>query len=238
MRDKKILILDGHHRCTASHRLSREKGKGTGTGKETYTLMMLLEGGDRALLLLPWHRCLKNCRMEDLWRRIEENFDIENYGYDKGNYPGESESKSKSKNEMEAIYSKLNEREHDNEFDVRLGMYDGGKFYLLRADEGRVRELAEKRNERVGLDLIALHEWLIKPTLIGKSEDIIFTSSPRDAIKKIDTGAYKVAFFLKPMEITNVEYKARVERKQFPQKSTLFLPKVAEGVVMRKFHEE
>jgi len=29
-----------------------------------------------------------------------------------------------------------------------------------------------------------------------------------------------------------VEYKAEVERKGLPQKSTLFLPKVAEGIVM------
>ncbi|MBC8521950.1 MAG: DUF1015 family protein, partial [Methanomicrobia archaeon] len=169
MRDKKILILDGHHRYSASYRLSRDKEDGA-----TYTLMMLLEGGDRALLLLPWHRCVKKCHMEDLWARIEENFAIE----------------SCDKNERRCvIYSKLNEC--NEEFDVRLGMYDGEKFYLLRADEQRIRKLAAERCERVGLDVISLHEWLIEPTLkplqgsrghgaeshIGKPADIVFTSS-------------------------------------------------------------
>ncbi len=231
MRDKKVMILDGHHRYSASYRLSRED-KEDGA---TYTLMMLLEGGDRALLLIPWHRCVKKCRMGDLWTRIEENFAIE--GYDK----------SESENVRGVIYSKLNEC--NDEFDVRLGMYNGEKFYLLRADEQRIRKLADERGERVGLDVICLHEWLIEPTLkplqglrghgaeshIDRPEDIVFTASPRDAIEKVDTGACRVAFFLKPLRVTDVEYKARVERKGFPQKSTLFLPKVAEGVVMRRF---
>ncbi len=211
MKDEKILILDGHHRYAASHRLSIDKEEGT-----AYTLMTLLEGGDRALLLLPWHRCVKKCRMADLWRKVKENFKITSY--------------DKSEHEMNAIYSKLREREHDNEFDVRLGMYDGDKIYLLRADERKIRTLAENRGERVGLDVISLHEWLI-----GKPEELDFTSSPIEAIKKVDRGDCRVAFFLKPLRITDVEYKTQVEKKAFPQKSTLFLPKVAEGIVMCRY---
>jgi uncharacterized protein (DUF1015 family) len=205
MKNKRILILDGHHRYTASHRLSMDKEKGT-----AYTLMTLLEGGDRSLLLLPWHRCVKGCHIEDLWQKVKENFKIESY-----------------EKELDAIYSRLREHDHGNEFDVRLGMYDGDKVYLLRADEQKIRELAEERGERVGLDIISLHEWII-----GKSEDLVYMSSLRDAIKKVDRGDYRVAFFLKPLRITDVEYKAQVEKKTFPQKSTLFLPKVAEGIVM------
>jgi uncharacterized protein (DUF1015 family) len=211
MLDKKIMILDGHHRYTASYQLSKDQ-------KEGYTLMMLVEGGDRALLLLPWHRCVRKCRMEELWRRIQENFVVEPYDKLTGNA---------------LIYSKLNE--YNDEFDVRFGMYDGEKFYLLRGDEQRIRSLAKGRGERVGLDVISLHEWLIEPTLIGNPEDIVFTSSPRDAIEKVDSGAFSVAFFLKPLRVTDVKYKAEVEKKGLPQKSTLFLPKVAEGVVMWKW---
>jgi uncharacterized protein (DUF1015 family) len=177
MRDKKILILDGHHRYSASYRLNRDKVSGA-----AYTLMVLLETGDRAVLLLPWHRCVKRCRMEDLWTRIEENFVVE--GCDTSKY----------EDVKETIYAKLNECNDD--FDIRLIMYDGAKFYLLRADREKIRKLAEVRgDERVGLDVISLQ-------------------LPR---------------------LTDVEYKTRIEKKEFPQKSTLFLPKVAEGVVMRKF---
>ncbi|MBN1763210.1 MAG: DUF1015 family protein [Methanomicrobia archaeon] len=213
VREKRIMILDGHHRYTAAYQVSKDQEEGT-----AYTLMMLVEGGDRALLLLPWHRCVRQCRREELWARIADYFTVESY--DKR--AGEAQ-----------IYSRLNES--TDEFDVRFGMYDGEKYYVLRADKERIGKLAEARGERVGLDVISLHEWLIGPTLIGEPEDVVFTASPQEAIEKVDKEAYEVAFFLRRLRIADVEYKAHVEKKVFPQKSTLFLPKVAEGIVMWKW---
>ena len=215
MREKRLMILDGHHRYTASCQLSRDQQEGT-----AYTLMMLMEGGDRALLLLPWHRCVKRCRMEELWRRIEEYFTVTPYAKREGNA---------------LVHAQLNQSPA-TEFDVRFGMYDGDRYYVLHADEPRIKSLAAERGERVGLAVISLHEWLIEPTLMGNPEDeVVFTASPRDAIAKVDREAYAAAFFLKPLRIAEVEYKAHVEKKAFPQKSTRFLPKVAEGIVMWKW---
>jgi len=116
----KLLILDGHHRYAASN-LLREKD-----GIE-YTMMMLMEGGDRALLLLPWHRAVRNFSEHRLENKIRENFSIE----------WEDDTNG------EEFYSRLRKRR--NEYDVRLGMYDGKKFSILRADENAVRELSIKR---------------------------------------------------------------------------------------------
>ncbi len=210
MSQLKLLILDGHHRYTASS-FMREKD-----GIE-YTMMMLMEGGDRALLLLPWHRAVRNFDRQRLESKIKENFTI----YWQGNTNNEE------------FYSRL--RQRSSEYDVRLGMYDGTKFTILRADEKAVRELCEKRNETVGLDLIVLHEWLINPVIKGKpEEDVSFNASPSEAIAKVDSKEFNAAFLLNPFSIKDVEKKAFVERKNFPQKSTLFLPKVAEGIVMRR----
>lgn len=215
MVDKRVMILDGHHRYTASYQLCRDQ-------VEDYTLMMLLEGSDRALVLLPWHRCVKQCHELDLWARIHANFEVESY------------DGRNCTDAIIAINTKLRECCND---DVQLGMYDGKNFYLLRANPESVKKLVEVRDERIGLDVISLHEWLINPTLIGKPEDILFTASPEDAMANVNEGAYQIAFFLKPLRIADVEYKTEVEKKVFPQKSTLFLPKVAEGIVMRKFGE-
>jgi uncharacterized protein (DUF1015 family) len=205
----KLLVLDGHHRYTASN-LLREKD-----GVE-YTMMMLMEGGDRALLLLPWHRAVRNFSDEELTIKIRENFSIE--------WQGDTNN--------EEFYSRL--RERSSEFDVKLGMYDGKKFRILRADENAVREISKKRGEAVGLDLIILHDLLINPAIRGKpEEDVSFNASPKEAIAKVDCKEYQVAFILNPFSIKDVEKKAFEEHKNFPQKSTLFLPKVAEGIVMR-----
>lgn len=205
----KILILDGHHRYTASNMMRKNDGI-------EYTMMMLMEGGDRALQLLPWHRAVRNFSADRLENRIKEAFSIDWEG-DGG----------------EEFYSQL--RLRTNEYDVKLGMYDGKKFKILRADEKDVRELSEKRGEIIGLDLIVLHDWLINPVIRSKpEEDVSFNSSPAEAIARVDSGEFDVAFLLNPFSIKDVEKKAFVERKNFPQKSTLFLPKVAEGIVMRR----
>jgi len=216
MLDRKIMILDGHHRYTASYWLSKCGGGGSAYA---YTLMMLLEADDNALLLLPWHRCLRRCHMHTLWEQIKSNFYVEPCGRDE-------------------IYAKLREC-NDGDFDVRVCMYDRENFYLLRADERKIRALSERRGERVGLDVISLHEWLIEPALGGEpAEELIFTASPGEAIEGVNNGTFRVAFFLKPPKMADVEYKAMVEKKELPQKSTLFLPKVAEGVVMRRFQRD
>ncbi len=206
----RLLILDGHHRYSASN-LLREKD-----GIE-YTMMMLMEGGDRALLLLPWHRVVRNFNEQELKQRIRENFSID----------WESDTND------EEFYSRLRKRR--SEFDIKLGMYDGKKFSILRADELAVHELSREKKEIVGLDLIVLHEWLIDPVIRGKPlEDVYFNASPDEAIARVDSKEYQVAFLLNPFSIKDVERKAFIEGKNFPQKSTLFLPKVAEGIVMRK----
>ena len=205
----KLLVLDGHHRYTAAN-LMREKDR------IEYTMMMLLEGGDRALLLLPWHRAVKNFSRKELESKIHENFSTDWYDDENG----------------EEFYSQL--RKRSGEFDVKLGMYDGKKFSILRANEKAVRELCEKRKESVGLDLMVLHEWLINPIIKKPEEDVSFNASPSEAIAKVDSKEFDVAFLLNPISIRDVERKAFAEHKNFPQKSTLFLPKVAEGIVMRR----
>ena len=209
MRDKKIMILDGHHRYTASVLLKKKEGV-------DYTMIMLVEGGDRALLLLPWHRCLKNCDMEKLWGIVNEKFKVESF----------------EKSDFEGFYHKLR-RENRNE--VKIGMYDGMNFYILHLDKRTVEEQSKKRDEIVGLDLIIMHEWLIEPTLIGKPEDVSFVSLPSKVTYNVDNNGYDVAFFSNLLKVEDVEFKAHEERKHFPQKSTYFLPKVAEGIVMRRF---
>ena len=206
----KLLILDGHHRYTASNLLRERDGI-------EYTMMMLMEGGDRALLLLPWHRAVRNFNEQELAQKIRENFSID----------WESDTND------EEFYSRLRKRR--SEFDIKLGMYDGKKFSILRADEKAVHDLSREKKEIVGLDLIVLHEWLINPVIQGKPvEDVSFNASPAQAITRVDSKEYKVAFLLNPFSIKDVERKAFIEGKNFPQKSTLFLPKVAEGIVMRK----
>jgi len=209
--DEEIMILDGHHRYTASENLKKNDGVDS-------TMMMLVEGGDRALLLLPWHRCVRTCDMDGMWDKIRKNFVIESYDKESTPY----------------IYSKLSRKEAD--YAIKIGMYDGEKFYILKLARDVVEKISDDRGEKIGLDLIVLQDWLIDPFIIGEeAKELSFSPLPSEVTGKVDNKECNVAFIMNRMDISDVEDKAHKERKSFPQKSTRFLPKVAEGIIMRRF---
>ncbi len=213
MSDKKLLILDGHHRFSAASRLSKQDGI-------DYTMMMLMEGGDRALLLLPWHRCISNYNQDMLNTQLDRFFNI----IWKGDQNDE--------------FNRILHTKED-EFDVRIGFYNKKTFSVIRAHRDKVIQLSDKLGEKTGLDYLSLNEWIIEPCIDGNKEDnIVFTDSVSDAAFKVDGQGFNAAFLMRPLTIKDVEYKAHVEMKNFPQKSTLFLPKVAEGIIMRRIEED
>jgi uncharacterized protein (DUF1015 family) len=213
MSDKKLLILDGHHRFSAARRLSKQDGI-------DYTMMMLMEGGDRALLLLPWHRCIRNYNHDMLNTQLDRFFSI----IWKGDQNDEFNR---------ILHTK------DDKFDVRIGFYNKKTFSVIRAHRDKVIQLSDKLGEKTGLDYLSLNEWIIEPCIDGNKEDnIVFTDSVSDAAFKVDGQGFNAAFLMRPLTIKDVEYKAHVEMKNFPQKSTLFLPKVAEGIIMRRIQED
>jgi uncharacterized protein (DUF1015 family) len=213
MSDKKLLILDGHHRFSAARRLSKQDGI-------DYTMMMLMEGGDRALLLLPWHRCIRNYNHDMLNTQLDRFFSI----IWKGDQNDEFNR---------ILHTK------DDKFDVRIGFYNKKTFSVIRAHRDKVIQLSDRLGEKTGLDYLSLNEWIIEPCIDGNKEDnIVFTDSVSDAAFKVDGQGFNAAFLMRPLTIKDVEYKAHVEMKNFPQKSTLFLPKVAEGIIMRRIEED
>jgi uncharacterized protein (DUF1015 family) len=212
MKDEKVLILDGHHRYNAANELRMKDGV-------DHTMMMFMEGGDRALLLLPWHRVVRHMDVGKLELQVERYFETIWEG-DMG----------------DGFHNAL--QDSDGKYDVRVGLYDGEKFSVLKGNKEDVERLSVELGENVGLDYIALNEWIIGPCVDnGNTDDVVFVDSMDEAVNKVDTQGFDVAFLIRPLAIEDVEYKARVEMKNFPQKSTLFLPKVAEGIMMRRFRE-
>ncbi|MGP8320009.1 MAG: DUF1015 family protein [Methanosarcinaceae archaeon] len=213
MSDKRVMILDGHHRYTAARELRI-------ADDVEYTMMMFMEGGDRALLLLPWHRCIRQVDVTRLQSQVMKHFDTI--------WKGELNSE---------FYNMLKTK--DDDYDVRIGLYDGNEFCVLKAHKDEVAGLSARLDEKVGLDNISLNEWIVEPCAddsnVNNANKVIFVGSMAEAVRKVDVHSFNAAFLMRPLTIKDVEYKAHVEMKNFPQKSTMFLPKVAEGIMMRRF---
>lgn len=100
-----------------------------------------------------------------------------------------------------------------------IGMYSGGKFYLLK-------------NESDQLDVAVLHRIFNQRGI--KDEDIIYTKNREEALKLADE-KNGTAYFPGPLKVEEV--KSIANSKKIPEvpKLTYFYPKFPSGVVMYKF---
>ena len=199
--ERRILILDGHHRYTAALARRRE-------GKASLPLTMLVEGHDRALILLPWHRWVSPQVLS--W----ETFRVrapEVLGAPRvvPGPPSETE-----------ILQRLR------------GLRETGQrgFVAVGPDATWVITGPPDRDE--GADYQLLH-GLLEGTLGVESREMEFVPSVREALRRRSRpeGEGGVAFLLPPLATERVERTAFETHRVMAQKSTMFLPKVAEGVI-------
>lgn len=198
----RLLVLDGHHRFTAARKRHYE-------GRRTMPLVMLVEGGDRALQLLPWHRVLPGdlVRPELVVQAATRVFhDVHSLG------GGRS---------IERAIDHL----HDMTAHRRRG-------FLLVAPRGSF-EIPGPASHDVGADFDLLHEFL-EEELGVDPHTLEFVRSPRHAVERAGgktDGVGGTALLLPGLTERGVEDRAFVRAQLMAHKSTMFLPKVAEGVI-------
>jgi uncharacterized protein (DUF1015 family) len=121
-----------------------------------------------------------------------------------------------------------------------FGMHIGGRIYFLLALKRNISVSkvikSEKSSHWKRLDVTILHNFILKDLLSLKdSEDNIkYVRDPKHVIKLIESGRYKIAFFLNPTKIHQVKEVAQ-RKDMMPQKSTYFYPKLLTGLLINKF---
>lgn len=200
--ESRLLVLDGHHRFTAAAQRHHE-------GQRTRPLLMLVEGGDRALRVLPWHRVLAGevLAPEGVVDAARETF------------PGLVSLGSAPS--VETAIGRLHS--------MAVGRRRG---FLLISPEAAY-EVSGPASDDVGADFDLLHAFL-EEGLGVDPHDLEFVRSPRQALERAaahppDLGG--TAFLLPALTESGIEERAFGQGRLMAHKSTMFLPKVAEGVV-------
>lgn len=132
--------------------------------------------------------------------------------------------KEKRMGSKKALFSAMEkEKDHSGIF----GLYQNRGFYMLK-----FKSETSRRYNR--LDVHLLHTSILKGK---KAPDIYYTVDVDEAIKMVNKGGYRIAFFLNP---TNIEEVKRVAyaRHRMPRKSTFFYPKLLTGLVINKFERD
>ncbi|MBU2562896.1 MAG: DUF1015 domain-containing protein [Actinobacteria bacterium] len=230
MKDKKLIIADGHHRYETSlaysdkyNKLNRKKGKNL-PGPEDFILTLYVESSQNDLLIFPTYRTIKFKNypgLEKVLVKLADIFDIEADTLKPASYLNKRLLKSKSKGLKSFFLYGENKK-----------LY----FITLKPSSADIRTYTRPINgEYLNTDINILHKFLMdKITALYKIEKIDYTHSIDNVIENIDSKKFDIGVLLNTLTVKELE-KICVSGYLMPEKSTYFYPKPCTGLVMYKF---
>ncbi len=225
-----LFIADGHHRyeTALNYRNERRAANPDHTGNEpyNYVLMMLVDMGDPGLTVLPTHRLVRRPEGIDaqaIVRALEPGCEITPQP-DLGSMI-EALARFEGRAMAFALYAKST----------------GYRVVVLRDKAMFDAALPEGHAEAWrNLDVNLLH-FLVLGKLLGIGQErwedaslIAFTRDEKEAVRRVDSGEFEVAFFLNSTSVEQVRA-VSAAGERMPQKSTFFYPKVLTGLVFNDF---
>ena len=137
------------------------------------------------------------------------------------------------------LFSRLKsagEKEHP--FGLCLGK---GKHYLLKLRKYPAvnRPRAKSSSHYLKLDTVILHKLILEKILRLKNKEnnnIFYTRDEKEAIRLVEGGKYKIAFFMNPPKAAQISAIAEAAEKM-PHKSTYFYPKPVSGLVINSLRK-
>jgi len=234
MRDKSVIIADGHHRYTTGLRYAAESGKASAR----YQMIAFTNTEQPGLVVLATHRLVGGVggfEINRLVGALEKNFAVRAFAF--GGRADKAAARERMLSAMRAEYEGGG---------TAIGIYGGGgAFYVAVLRDGGAMEAALPGASAAyrGLDVAVLHKLILEELLGiddealakgGKLEYIKDTLTAIDeAVDRVDSGLKQAAFFTNPVRLEQlVEVTEAGER--MPQKSTYFYPKMYTGLVMNK----
>ncbi|HEY2114741.1 MAG TPA: DUF1015 domain-containing protein [Candidatus Angelobacter sp.] len=226
MRDKKLLIADGHHRyeTALAYRNERRAQSGSSDPNAPYefVMMTLIPMESRGLVILPTHRIVHGLPTFDRERMLEaagQFFEIDRIDL-------RTESRSAT-----TLLGQAGENGTAFVAVTRQGPY------LMRAKKNAVQDaLGRVPSLQRELDVVQLHRILLERVLgiseeaVRNQENVRYERDAFEAISWVRQGA-NVAFLMNPAKIEQVRDIA-FGGEVLPQKSTDFYPKLLSGLAI------
>lgn len=232
---KVIYIADGHHRYETALAYQGEKKESNPhfTGEEAFNFVMmtLMDAGDTGVIMLPTHRLVRLTEPQSparLKEKLSSAFHIE-------------ELDTSGFTSAEKLGMWLDVLEERGKEGIAIGLYglDKGRFHMILPREGvNLQDLmpADYSQSWKDLDIAVLHQVILR-SIMGvdtphmKEDYLEYTQDGLEAINRVDSGEYHLAFFMKTIPVSMVLDVADAGDRM-PQKFTYFYPKLPTGFTM------
>lgn len=244
MKEKELLIADGHHRyeTALAYRDEQRANGGKADGKQPfdYVMMYMTELEQDGLLCLPTHRAMsrefvKEVDLKEAMEELKENFDLQKEQVDLEN----------TDSEASRVLGKLAELGNKRPA-IAMVLGNGSGFYLSlqeNVDPVDLIDDEEVPDEVKGIDVTILHHHIINYVMMGNPEfeleegDCLYLKDATKALELLKMKKAALVFLLNPIPhkklITILKAGLRL-----PHKSTYFYPKLVTGLVVRRMDGE
>jgi uncharacterized protein (DUF1015 family) len=228
MRDKKLIIADGHHRyetALAYRNYCREQGNPQ--DRAEHVMMTFIRMESEGLTILPTHRAVHSL----------PDFDWQKFAVDAGRFFDWEEVRVQGPSREWAgrVLETLWEAGRDR---PTLGAFGGrGKVALLRLKKALDLEAAlpDLPAGLRRLDVVLLHRLLLEEVLgidrqaVREEKNLRYFREIGATLQQVEKGKAQVAFLLNPTPVEAVRDNA-LAGQALPQKSTDFYPKLLSGL--------
>ncbi len=234
MKDKEILIADGHHRYETALNYRRQ----TDNPAAQWQMMTFVNMRNEGLVILPTHRLVGGVADFDfkkLLAGLAKDFECTKFGI----WARLNKAGAKGK-----MFEKMR-----SGFDTGrtcFGLYAAdGAFYAIELKNYAVMDkIAGQFGDTLRkLDVTVLHKLILERILgIGERQlagetniEYIkdFGSAVDEAVTAVDKAQKQAVFFMNPIRAEQIKQVATANEKM-PQKSTFFFPKIFSGLTINK----
>ncbi|HVU92254.1 MAG TPA: DUF1015 domain-containing protein [Jatrophihabitans sp.] len=216
--DRRALIADGHHRYATYLERQRLRRRGDGPGPWDRGLALLVDSSEYGPQVHAIHRVISGLSLDEALARLDGMAVV-----------------TPQSSSPEAALAAL---DADAAFSAVLT--GGARTFVVRDAERRLRDAAQRDGD-VGaladLDVTVLHRGLVERVwgLTDDVDSVGYAHSVPEALAGITSPGFAV--LLRPTPVAAVAAVAAAGARM-PRKSTLFTPKPASGLVMRRLADQ
>jgi uncharacterized protein (DUF1015 family) len=226
MRDKKLVIADGHHRYETALNYRDECRSAAGTSSNPqapheFVMMTFVNMNDPGLLVLPTHRVvhsLGSFSADDFQNSSRAFFELEEVD------PA-----------LDATRATTLLRERGRAGTALLAVTANRAFVLHSPKAAGAQFMAGLSPRQQALDVVQLHKCLLEGVLklseesIRNQQNLSYLREAAEALAQVRKGAANIAFLMNPCPVAHVRDVA-FAGEVMPQKSTDFYPKLLSGL--------
>ncbi|HLV88046.1 MAG TPA: DUF1015 domain-containing protein [Candidatus Sulfotelmatobacter sp.] len=226
MREKKLVIADGHHRYETALNFRNESREAAGGGSRSqapyeYVMMTFVNMNDPGLLILPTHRVVHSL----------ESFYLDRFAAAAENYFAIEEVDPA----LPAEQATKLLRDRGSKGTVLLAVIADRTFVMDRPKPASAELMKDLSARQQALDVVQLHKVVLEGILklseesIRNQQNLSYLRDAEEALGHVRKGSANIAFLMNPCRVRQVRDIA-LEGEVMPQKSTDFYPKLLSGL--------